>query len=325
MTINLHTNENPYLPGADIKKAAQKGLKNINRYSNPEHLSELKTLLGKYNNIASDRIFISHGSDLLIREIINVFSTNRKIVMVNPSFFPVTQYASEQARRIIKMKLSPPAFELDSTLLLNELNEPALLVLDNPNNPTGKVLIDDKLAEQILKNKEVLLLVDEAYYEFSGFTLASLIEKYPNLAVARTMDKAFSLAGLRVGYLLMGDYFKAYFSDFQVNISTPAIFAATEALKKPEYMKDNRDKIVSEKIRIENELFKKGMQVFPGKANFILIKTNSIDFNKKLFDKNILVYNLSNNWLNGYYRITVGLPEENDMLLTQIEKMSNNT
>lgn len=321
MTIHLHTNENPYLPGADIQKAAQKGLENINRYSNPERLCELKILLGKYNNITSDRIFISHGSDLLMREIINVFSTNRKMILVNPSFFPVTQYARDQARRITTMKLSPPDFELDSTLLLNELNEPALLILDNPNNPTGKVLIDDKLAEQILKNNDVLLLVDEAYYEFSGFTLASLIEKYPNLAVARTMDKAFSLAGLRLGYLLMGDYFKAYFSDFQVNISTPAIFAATEALKKPEYMKENRDKLISEKIRMENELLKSGIQVFPGKANFILLKSKLPDVGKKLMDAEIIIKDLSDEWLEGFYRISIGRPEENNILLSIIKKI----
>ena len=80
--------------------------------------------------------------------------------------------------------------------------------------------------------KNVLQLVDEAYYEFSKQTFAGLIKKYPNLAITRTMDKAFSLAGLRIGYLLAGDYFKDQFFDFPAFLSRPTLFAAIEALKK---------------------------------------------------------------------------------------------
>jgi len=90
-------------------------------------------------------------------------------------------------------------------------------------------------------------VVDEAYYEFSGQTFASMIENYPNLAITRTMDKAFSLAGLRLGYLLMGDYYKEHFSNFPISLSTPTLFAAIEALKKPEYMTANVAKILNRK------------------------------------------------------------------------------
>ena len=321
MTVNLHTNENPYLPAKSIQKAAIKGLEKINRYSELKYLIELKKLLGKYNNIPSDQIVLSHSSDLLLREIINIFSKDRKIIMLSPSFFPVAQYALKQARRLTRIQISPPDFKIDCNLLLNELNEPTLLIVDNPNNPTGKILIDDSFAKKILQNKNALLLVDEAYYEFSGQTFAGMIEKYPNLAITRTMDKAFSLAGLRLGYLLMGDYFKNHFSDFPVYLSTPTLFAAIEALKKPEYMAVNVEKIISEKIRIEKELEKIGVQIFPGNANFILIKTKILDFGKKLNDKKVIIYNLSDEWIDGYYRVSIGLPEENNTLLSIIKNI----
>jgi len=323
MTINLQKNENPYLPSESIQKAAIKGLEKVNRYSELKDLVELKDLLGKYNNMSIDRIVLSHGSDLLLREIINIFSKDRKIIMVCPSFFPVTQYALNQSRRLTKIQISPPDFKLDSSLLLNELNEPTLLILDNPNNPTGKILIDTVTAEKILKNKNVLFVVDEAYYEFSGQTFASMIEKYPNLAITRTMDKAFSLAGFRLGYLLMGDYFKEHFFDFPIYLSTPTLFAAIEALKNPEYMIANVAKILNEKIRIEEELLKIGIKVFQGETNFILIKTNIPDFGKKLNDEGLNICNLSDEWIDGYYRISVGLYEENNKLLSIIKKIGN--
>ena len=321
MIFKFHINENPYSPAKSIQKAAIEGLEKVNRYSEPKDVIELKELLGKYNNVPIERIVLSHGSDLLLREIINIFSKDRKIIMVSPSFFSVSQYALKQTLRLTRIQISSPYFKLDPHLLLNELYEPTLLIIDNPNNPTGKILIDDSTVEKILQNKNVLLLVDEAYYEFSGQTFASMIEEYPNLAITRTMDKAFSLAGLRLGYLLMGDYFKEHFSDFPIYLSTPTLFGAIEALKKPENMIANVDKILNEKIRVEKELLKTGIQVFPGKANFILIKTNIPDFGKKLYDKEVIICNLSDEWIDGYYRISIGLPEENNILLSTIKKI----
>ena len=319
MILKFHMNENPYSPASSIQKAAIKGLDKINRYSEVKYLIELKELLGNYNNVPSDRIILSPGSGFLIREIINIFSKNRKIIMLSPSFFPVAQFALKQANRLTKIQIAPPDFKLDRNLLLNELTESTLLIIDNPNNPTGKILIDDSLAEKILQNKNALLLVDEAYYEFSGKTFASMIEKYPNLAITRTMDKAFSLAGLRMGYLLAGDYFKDQFSDFPVFLSRPTLFAAIEALKNPEYLTINVNRILSEKARVEKELTKIGIQVFPGSTNFILIKSKIPDFARKLMDSGIIIKDLSEEWLNGFYRISIGLPEENDTLLSIIK------
>ena len=324
MTINLHKNENPFPPSENIQRAAIKGLGKANRYSEPKDLIELKELLGKYNNVPIDRIILSHGSNLLLREIINIFSKDRKIIKISPSFFPIAKYALKQARRLTKIQISPPDFKLDPSILLNELNEPTLLILDNPNNPTGKILINEDTAEKILQNKDVLLVVDEAYYEFSGQTFAGLLNRYPKVAITRTMDKAFSLAGFRMGYLLMGDYFKDHFSNFPNDLSTPTLFAAIEALKKPEYMTANVAKILNEKLRIEKELLQTGIQVFPGEANFILIKTSIPDFDKKLNDEGLNICNLSNEWINGYYRISIGLQEENNKLLSIIKTIDKN-
>ncbi len=323
MTANLHMNENPYLPDEKIRRAAARGLENLNRYSEWKYLVELKTLLGEYNHVSSERIVLSHGSDMLLREVINIFSGNRKIIMVSPSFFPVAHYALKQASRLTKIQISPSDFRLNPQLLLNELDEPALIIIDNPNNPTGKILLENGFAEKILQNKNALLLVDEAYFEFSGRTFAGMIDKYPNLAVARTMDKAFSLAGLRLGYLIMGDYFKDHFSDFPAYLATPTLFAAIEALRNTESMMANVDKIGREKARMEIELSKAGIHVFQSSTNFILIKTKIPDFAKKLKEEGVVIKDMSGEWLAGYYRISVGLPEENNVLLSLVKKLIN--
>ena len=322
MTINLHTNENPYLPDEKIHQAAMKGLDYINRYPELSDINELKKLLSKYNaDFHSEQIILSHGSDLLLREIINIFSKNRKIMMLSPSFFSVSQYALKQAGKLTKFQLSPPHFALDTDFLLNELNEPTLLLIDNPNNPTGKIVLNYDLVEKILQNKKTLVLVDEAYFEFSGQTFAGLLKKHPNLAITRTMDKAFSLAGLRLGYLLAGDYFKNYFTDYSQLLSNPTVFAAIESLKNIELMKQVVAKIVDERERVSIKLKELGFEVFPSETNFLLIKSKIPELALKLKNKGILIYDLSSIYFNDFYRITIGNSNENDNLLITILKI----
>jgi len=195
--IKLNMNEMPYLPPREIIKAAQKGLSNLNRYANPKDLELLREFLADYSGVSKKNIILSAGSDPLLREIIHVFSRWRKVIMVNPSFFPTVQCTKEFVIKLIKIQLRPPEFNLNADIITNEINEPSLVIIDNPNNPTGKILIDREMAKIILENKNALLVVDEAYYEFSGATFADMVKEHPNLSVVRTLDKAFGLAGAR--------------------------------------------------------------------------------------------------------------------------------
>jgi len=318
MMIRLDMNENPYEPPENVLDAGAKGIRNANRYSELKYLSELQRLIGSYSTVSPDRVIISPGSDFLLREVINVFSKDRKIIVVNPSFLPALENAKKYSRKLIKYQLVPPEFKLNPEIILGELDEPTLIIIDNPNNPTGKILLDENLGENILQHEDAILLINEAYYEFSGFTFADLIEKYPNVAITRTMDKAFSLAGLRLGYLLAGDDFTLALSDFPKFLSGPTIFAAIEALKNPGYVTQNIRKITDERKRVERELGKKGIEVFPSNTNFLLIKCTIPDFAERLIDSGIIITDLSREWLNDFYTISIGLPEENNALLTAI-------
>lgn len=322
--IKLNMNENPYLPPENVLKAARQGINNINRYSEIEYSNNLRDLLAFYNNTSSERIILSPGSEFILREVINIFSKDRKLIMTNPTFFPALEHAAKTAKKIIKYQISPPEFKLKQKVILDELYEPTLIIIDNPNNPTGKIVLDESFVEKILQNGNALLLVDEAYYEFAKYTFINLIEKYPSLAIARTMDKAFSLAGLRLGYIIAGDFFLTELSDFPKFLPTPTISAASEALKSQGYVSENIKRIIGERKRVENELDKLGVEVFPGETNFILIRCKIPNLAKKLLDKGIIIKDLSINWLDGFYRISIGLPEENDAFLLEIGNIKTN-
>lgn len=286
-------------------------------------MEELKKNLEDYTKIPKDRIVLAPGSDFLLRELIHTFATNRKIIMVNPSFFPALECAKTHAKKLIRIQLVPPDFNLNYDLVINESKERALIIIDNPNNPTGKRILKREKVKEIL-DTGALLLVDEAYYEFSGYTFADLIGKYPNLGITRSMDKSFSLAGFRLGYLLAGDYFRDALSDFITFLPRSSAYAGIEALKNREYMEKNIEKVINERERMKEELKNLGFEVFESDANFILIRSKIDALEEKLRDKGILIRDLSCEWSSGFYRITVGLPKETSILIDNLKEIAGN-
>lgn len=314
-------NEMPYLPPQEIIEAARKGLLNLNRYTNPEDLERLRELLADYSGVHKEHIILGPGSDLLLREAIQTFSKGRKVIIASPSFFPTVQTAKEFAARLISIRLGPPEFDYDLDFLIDELKEPCLVIIDNPNNPTGKILLDRNAVEAIIKNKDVLLLIDEAYYEFSGVTFADMVQNSPNLAITRTMDKAFSLAGARVGYVIAGKAFLEAFSSFYALLPQSSLHAAIEALKNPDYMRRNIHRVIEERKRVMKILDKLDVRVFPSSANFFLAMTEIPDASRKLRDIGILISDLSNQLSLGFIRVSVGTREENDIFIAGYKKI----
>ncbi|MEB3756136.1 MAG: histidinol-phosphate aminotransferase family protein [Desulfurococcales archaeon] len=319
--IRLDLNENPYTPPKSVLEEARKGLREINRYCEPACLEELKRSIEEYTGTPERNIIVSPGSDTILREIIHSFSIDRKVIMLNPSFLPALECAKKHSRKMIKFHITPPEFDLNKEILLEEAEEPSLIIIDNPNNPTGREFLDRGLVIDLLSNKRTLLVIDEAYYEFSGNTFSDLLIEYENLAITRTLDKGFSLAGLRVGYLLAGDKFLEGLSDFKAILPRPSVYAAIAALKEKQYMVENVRKIISERERLLGELEKLGIEAYNSSANFVLVRSDIIWLNEKLRMNGIAIRDLSNEWIPGYYRISVGLPDENNILLKTLKEI----
>jgi histidinol-phosphate aminotransferase len=311
-TIRLHMNEMPYPPAQDVIEAARKSLSNLNRYADPAELEELRELLAAYCGVPKHHIIPSPGSDLLLREVIHSFSKGRKVVMVSPSFFPTVQAATRFATERLSIRLSPPAFELNLELLMNALDGPSLVIIDNPNNPTGRALLDLPAVEALLQQRQTLLVIDEAYYEFSGVTFADMVADHPQLAVVRTMDKAFSLAGARIGYGIAGEAFRGALSSFYAILPYPSLCAAVEALRQPDYMRQNVRQVVEERERLRQMLDELGVHVHPSSTNFLLVRAEIPELVTQLRDTGVFVSDISNQLPSGFFRVSVGTPAEND-------------
>ena len=314
--IRLNLNEMPYPPPENVIEAARNGLSRINRYASSKDMDLLRDYLADYSDVSKERIVVGPGSNLLLREIIHIFSSGKKVIIPNPCFFPIAQCAKDFAAKLLKIQLRPPEFELNVEMIFDEIKEPSLLVIDNPNNPTGKLLIDREMIETILEN--ALLVVDEAYYEFSGITFGEMVEEYPNLSVMRTLDKAFGLAGARIGYLIAGDSFLGAFSTYDAFLPQASLCGAIEALRDPWYVKRNIERVTKERGRMLKELEKLGCQVFGSEANFLLVKTDIPDLVRELYERGVRVSDLACTWLPGYIRVSIGTPEDNDILLSKI-------
>jgi histidinol-phosphate aminotransferase len=321
-TIRLHMNEMPYPPSPGVVKAAQQGLARLNRYADPAELAALRGLLAGYCRVPGDRVILSPGSDLLLREVIHTFSQGRRVITVSPSFFPTVQAAKQFASEWLSIRLSPPAFDLNTKLLTQVLEGPSLVILDNPNNPTGRLLLDPSAVEALLQRENVLLVIDEAYYEFSEVTFADGVADQPRLAVIRTLDKAFSLAGARVGYGIVGEAFQDVLSSFYAFLPRPSLCAAIEALKRPEEMRENVRRVVEERERLRRALDELGVHVYPSSTNFLLVQSGVPDLSARLRDEGVLVSDVSNQLPAGFFRVSVGTPEENDAFVDAFAEQS---
>ncbi len=320
-SIHLNMNEMPYLPPENVVRAAQKGLLNLNRYAEQKDLEYLRGLLADYSGVPEEHIVLGPGSDLLLREIVHSFSGGRKIVMVSPSFLPTVQAAKQFATKLISIRLSPPEFVLKPELLLDEVKAPALVIIDNPNNPTGKILLERQTVEAVLDNKNTFLVIDEAYFEFSGVTFTDLVSDHPNLAITRTMDKAFSLAGARIGYLVAGKDFLDVFSSFYAFLPQSSLHAAIEALSSTGYMRKNVKLIMDERKRLQEKIEDLGTSVYSSSTNFLLIKTEIPDISARLKNIGVLVSDISSQLAPGSIRVSVGIREENDAFINVFRRI----
>jgi histidinol-phosphate aminotransferase len=310
--LELDLSEMPYPPPESVIEAARTSLRYLNRYAEPGALERLAGLLAEYAGVRREQIVLGPGSDLLLRELVMCFGAGRKVVMASPTFLATVQVARRLAGKLVSIRLSPPEFSLGREALLEELAEPSLVVIDNPNNPTGRLVLDRETVDEILDRPDTLVVVDEAYFEFSGLTFAALVRNHGNLALARTLDKAFSLAGAGVGYLVAGEIFLDTFSRFSTFLPQASLQAAAEAVRRPGYMWKNVELIMKERERLRGELGISGAVVYPSSTNFLLIRSRVPGLAEALREEGVLVLDLAEQLGPGYLRVAVGTPTQND-------------
>ncbi|MCJ8153505.1 histidinol-phosphate transaminase [Chryseobacterium sp. SSA4.19] len=314
--------ENPVLMDAN-----ESPFGNFNRYPDSTQ-RKVKEKLASIKNISVDHIALGNGSDELIDLIIKIFCEPKKdsIMRMNPSFAMYDLYASINENKVVKLGLNKN-FEIIKEDFLNLSQEERLKIffLCSPNNPTGNS-IDD--LEFFIRNFSGIIVVDEAYIEFSGRTSSiELLDKYPNLIVLQTFSKAWGMAGARVGVAYASKEIIAFINTVKApfNINSLSSDLILKALDNPEQLSQNVHSILSEKSWLQDcfKTIRCIKKVYPSEANFFLVEFENVEeVYDKLLEKEVLTSKRSPH-IPDCIRINVGTREENEQLITVLQNIES--
>ncbi|WP_336734542.1 histidinol-phosphate transaminase [Chryseobacterium sp. VD8] len=297
----------------------------LNRYPDSTQ-KELKQKLAVLKDVSAKQIAVGNGSDELIDLIVKVFCEPKKdaILMMNPSFAMYGFYASVNENKVVKLNLNEN-FGIDKEEFLKISNEekPKVFFLCSPNNPTGNSIED---IEFYIQNFEGIVVVDEAYIDFSGKkSCIELLGKFPNLIVLQTFSKAWGMAGARVGIAYGSEEIIQLINTVKspYNVNSLSLNKISELITNKEFIKSNIDNTLNEISWLKNELetincIKK---VFPSDANFFLIQFENVDkVYQKLLENDILTSKRSPQ-IPDCIRINVGNREENNKLINVLKSI----
>jgi histidinol-phosphate aminotransferase len=325
--IKLDANESFLEVPEELKEDLIKSMINIplNRYPDPTS-KEVCSLYADYAGVASKNVIAGNGSDELIQITINAFiNKDDKVMFLNPDFSMYRIYTKLAGGVPVEFPLDNE-FKFDTDRLIDRVNSEdiKLLFISNPNNPTGGVTSEAALLK-IIKNCSCIVVIDEAYYEFYGKSVADKINDFENLIVTRTCSKALGLAALRLGFLLTNEVLIAELKKvkppYNVNLLTQTM--GEFILRRTDLIKSNIATILGERNCLLESLSKiRCISVCTTEANFVLIKSEYSEEIKKLVEASgISIRTFRSQKLNNYLRITVGNRRENEALIRVLRGM----
>lgn len=322
--IKLDANENPYGFSPRVQKALAK-YAHFNIY--PDNAQTvLRKSLAKYTGVNARHIVAAGGSNQLIDLVVRLFVGSGDEVIDCVPTFSIYSFSTRLCGGTLVEVPRGEDFAVSVSAVRKAITRKTKLIcLANPNNPSGTLMPKSDLLE--ILDTGVPVLVDEAYYEFSGETVAPLVGKRENLMVLRTFSKWAGLAGLRVGYGLFPEKIADYLLRIKMpyNVNVAALVAVAESFKDIDYLMGTVKLIVAERERLFSELKKiKWLKAYPSRANFILcevLKGEAKDLRQKLQDKGILVRYFDQPRLRNYVRISVGKPEHTDALMKVLREI----
>lgn len=323
--MKLCSNESPFGPSPKAVKAVKREADKVGEY--PESSSrELKEAIGEHRGINPSRICIGNGSDEIMDLLCKaVMDPGDKALIPMPTF---SQY--ELACRVNSVEpkfVELEDFKWDPDFLVDEMNDVEAAFIGRPNNPTGNSISDEGLKKLLETGKAII--VDEAYGQFSDYSVMDWIDDYDNLIVLRTFSKIYGLAGLRIGYGIASEEVILALRRVQppFSVNRLAQKAALAALDDRKFVEGVRKKILEERERLREELEGLGFEVLPSDANFLMVSPRPLgstapDLYKHLSEKGILIRNLSGfrGIENKWARITVGTAQQNNSLIEALKK-----
>ena len=326
--IKLNTNENPYPPAPGVKEALTKlDAEKLRLYPDPTSDS-LVSALAEYYGLQKNEVFVGVGSDDVLSVAFLTFFNSEK-----PIFFPDITYSFYDVwADVYRIPYERQPLNDDFEIVKEDYyKENGGVIFPNPNAPTGVLQRLESIEEIVSHNRDVVVIVDEAYIDFGGVSALELIHKYDNLLVVQTYSKSRSMAGLRVGYAMGNEKLIKYMNDVKYSINSytmnmPSLVYGVEALKDDAYFKEITGRIIATRERAKIKLKELGFSFGDSMSNFIFATHSAVPA-KKIFEalreQKIFVRYFNQPRIDNYLRITIGTDEEMDALFEALEKIVN--
>ncbi|MGI6767445.1 MAG: histidinol-phosphate transaminase [Lentihominibacter sp.] len=323
--IKLNTNESPFPPSLKARERMKEVLGGLNLYSDPE-CRVLREKLAEKQGVNSDMVIAGNGSDEVLNIIFMAFCDEK-----NPAVFPDITYGFYPVFANVN-GVPYKEIPLDEKLRIRiEDYKPAggTAFIANPNAHTGIMLARKEIEEILRANRDNIVVIDEAYADFSGESCIPLVHDYDNLIVVRTFSKSCSLAGARLGFAiaceeLVADMNTIRYSLNPYNVNTVTMAAGIGTLEDYEYIKNACETIVKTRKRITDRLKELGFSMTDSEANFVFAACDRMDggeLYEKLKDRGILVRHFPKERICKYNRITIGSDEDMDVLIETMEEI----
>jgi histidinol-phosphate aminotransferase len=320
--LRLDFNENTVGCSPRVIEAICRGINRGDMSIYPEY-GEPKTAVARYFRVAPEQFVFTNGTDEAIQVFINTYvDDNQEVVILSPAYAMYRFYAEVAGAKIVEVPYGPDMeFPLDAFLEAITPETRAVLI-SNPNNPSGTALSLDGIHRVLRRASDAAVLIDEAYYEFSGITALPEIDSRPNLFVSRTFSKVFGMAAMRIGCLFSHEANVAYLHKAQspYSVNMLAIMAAQAAVEDTAYVETYVAEVLAARELLCFGLEKLGVSYVPSSANFVLVRfgARAVEIRDALRARSILVRDRSYE-APGCVRITVGTREQTRQLLEALE------
>lgn len=330
-SVKINQNENPWDAPARIKEETLRRLSTRRWSRYPDFVpASLHERLADFSHWKPNGIVAGNGSNELIQALLMVtVGPGSRVLISEPTFALYRQISTVLGGEVLSVPLAKE-LSYDVPTLQKAVNDsqPEVTIICSPNNPTGCVLSDDDL-RALLNSTAGLIVVDEAYHEFAEHSVVRLLSDHENLVVLRTFSKAMAIAALRVGYLLAAPELTREIGKavLPYNLNVMSQTAAEVAVEMyEEELRPLVRRIIAERERLYGELSRiKDLRPARSRGNFMLVRSplrpNQVF--AELHKKDILVRDVSSYpMLSDYFRLSVGRPEENELLLSALREIS---
>ena len=331
--VKLGSNENPWGPSPKAIEAIKKELKSINRYPESQ-LKDLVHLAAEYSNVEDSQVIIGgDGADEIIDVLAKTFiEPGDEFIVPLPSYMYYEYLLKQYGANPVYARWDLENNVLDVDSIFEKITpKTKMIFLCSPNNPTGTLIDKMDLVKIISNNPNILIVIDEAYFEYSEVTNKDLINEYDNVFIIRTLSKVLGLAGMRIGYGLSCEEIIEYMHRIKpvFSLTRLSYVAAVNTFEDKDYIEksikegiESRDYLIDELSKIDS------LNVFPSKSNFILIGVKdtgytAAEITREFMKKGIIVRDCTSfKGLDEYWiRISICTMEENKKFIQIVHEV----